>query len=145
MMNIDALIREATKSKSPALGVYRLIKAEFLRWVKDNPGKNFDEATEQKILKKMCDQRQDSLTQYTNAGRMDLAEIEAKEIEIIKPFLPKETSFEEIEKLTLHIIAEDFKGQVTMKDMKSILASVQAVYPDATGKSVSQIVKSHAS
>lgn len=145
MMNIDALIREATKSKSPALGVYRLIKAEFLRWVKDNPGKNFDEATEQKILKKMCDQRKDSLTQYTNAGRMDLAEIEAKELEILKPFLPKETSFEEIEKLTLHIIAENFKGQVTMKDMKSILAMVQSVYPDAPGKSVSQIVKAHAS
>ena len=145
MINIDALIREATKSKSPSLGVYRLVKAEFLRWVKDNPGKNFDEAIERKILKKMYDQRQDSLTQYTNAGRMDLAEIEAKELEILKPFLPKETSFEEIEKLTLHIIAENFKGQVTMKDMKSILASVQAVYPDATGKSVSQIVKSHAS
>ena len=145
MINIDALIREATKSKSPSLGVYRLIKAEFLRWVKDNPGKNFDEATEQKILKKMCDQRKDSLTQYTNAGRMDLAEIEAKELEILKPFLPKETSFEEIEKLTLHIIAENFKGQVTMKDMKSILAMVQSVYPDAPGKSVSQIVKAHAS
>ena len=92
----------------------------------------------------MRDQRKDSLTQYTNAGRMDLAEIEAKELEILKPFLPKETSFEEIEKLTLHIIAENFKGQVTMKDMKSILAMVQSVYPDASGKSVSQIVKAHA-
>ena len=145
MINIDALIHEAAQSKSPALAVYRLVKAEFLRWVKDNPGKNFDEAIERKILKKMYDQRQDSLTQYTNAGRMDLAEIEAKEMEILKPFLPKETSFEEIEKLTLHIIVEDYKGQVTMKDTKSILAIVQAVYPDATGKSVSQIVKSYAS
>ena len=145
MINIDALIHEAAQSKSPALAVYRLVKAEFLRWVKDNPGKNFDEAIERKILKKMYDQRQDSLTQYTNAGRMDLAEIEAKELEILKPFLPKETSFEEIEKLTLHIITENFKGQVTMKDMKSILAMVQSVYPDASGKSVSQIVKSHAS
>lgn len=145
MINIDDLISKATKSRNPSLGVYRLIKAEFLRWVKDNPGKKFDETTEQKILKKMCDQRKDSLTQYTNAGRMDLAEIEAKELEILKPFLPKETSFEEIEKLTLHIIAENFKGQITMKDMKSILAMVQSVYPDASGKSVSQIVKAHAS
>ena len=145
MINIDELIRESALARDPSVAIYRLIKAEFLRWVKDNPGKNFDEATEQKILKKMCDQRKDSLTQYTNAGRMDLAEIEAKELEILKSFLPKETSFEEIEKLTLHIIAENFKGQVTMKDMKSILAMVQSVYPDASGKSVSQIVKAHAS
>ena len=49
MINIDDLISKATKSRNPSLGVYRLIKAEFLRWVKDNPGKKFDETTEQKI------------------------------------------------------------------------------------------------
>ena len=68
MINIDELIRESALARDPSVAIYRLIKAEFLRWVKDNPGKNFDEATERKILKKMRDQRKDSLDQYTKAG-----------------------------------------------------------------------------
>ena len=38
------MIINGTKNKSPELPTYKLIKAEFLRWVKDNPDKNFNEA-----------------------------------------------------------------------------------------------------
>lgn len=143
MINIDQLINDATKQRSPSINVYRLMKAEFLRWMKDNPGKNFDEAVEQKILKKMCDQRQDALKQYTDAGRADLAEIEAKEIEILKPFLPKEVSPKEIEDYTTEICDKLRDGgyNITMKDMKSILSQVQEKYPGANGTLVSKIVK----
>ena len=143
MINIDELIRESALARDPSVAIYRLIKAEFLRWVKDSPGKNFDEATEQKILKKMRDQRKDSLDQYTKAGRTDLAEIEAKEIEVLKKFLPKEVSPEEIENFTKLIIIEQYNSKVSMKDMKSILSIVQATYPGADGKIVSKVVKTY--
>ena len=143
MINIDELIRESALARDPSVAIYRKIKAEFLRWVKDNPGKNFDEATEQKILKKMRDQRKDSLDQYTKAGRTDLAEIEAKEIEVLQQFLPKEVSPEEIENFTKLIIIEQYNSKVSMKDMKSILSIVQATYPGADGKIVSKVVKTY--
>lgn len=146
MIDINSLISEATKQKSPALGVYRLVKAEFLRWQKDNPGKEFDARTEAKILKKMYDQRCDSEKIYKDAGRPELAEVEATEASYIKPFLPKEVSPKEIEDYTTEICDELRDGgyNITMKDMKSILAKVQEKYPSANGAVVSKIVKYYA-
>lgn len=144
MINISNLIITATKEKSKALNTYKLIKAEFLRWIKDNPDKNFDEAVEAKILKKMYIQRIESTELYEKAGRNSLAENEKFEASVIEQFLPKEPSEEEITKETAHIIESEFKGNVAMKDMKKILSLVQMKYPGASGKIVSQIVKSYA-
>ena len=139
------MIINGTKNKSPELPTYKLIKAEFLRWVKDNPDKNFDEAVEAKILKKMHTQRMESAELYEKAGRNSLAENEKFEASVIEQFLPKEPSEEEITKETTSIIENEFKGNVTMKDMKRILSLVQAKYPGASGKIISNIVKSYES
>lgn len=144
MINISNLIITATKEKSEALNTYKLIKAEFLRWVKDNPDKNFDEAVETKILKKMYIQRIESAELYEKAGRDSLAANEKFEASVIKQFLPKEPSEEEITKETARIIEDEFKGNIAMKDMKKILSLVQVKYPGASGKIVSQIIKSYA-
>ena len=139
------MIINGTKNKSPELPTYKLIKAEFLRWVKDNPDKNFDEAVEAKILKKMYTQRMESAELYEKAGRNSLAENEKFEASVIEQFLPKEPSEEEITKETTSIIEDEFKGNVTMKDMKRILSLVQIKYPGASGKIISNIVKSYGS
>ena len=139
------MIINGTKNKSPELPTYKLIKAEFLRWVKDNPDKNFNEAIEAKILKKMHTQRMESAELYEKAGRNSLAENEKFEASVIEQFLPKEPSEEEITKETTSIIEDEFKGSVTMKDMKRILSLVQIKYPGASGKIVSNIVKSYES
>lgn len=139
------MIINGTKNKSPELPTYKLIKAEFLRWVKDNPDKNFDEAVEAKILKKMHTQRMESAELYEKAGRNSLAKNEKFEASVIEQFLPKEPSEEEITKETTSIIENEFKGSVTMKDMKRILSLVQIKYPGASGKIVSNIVKSYGS
>lgn len=139
------MIINGTKNKSPELPTYKLIKAEFLRWVKDNPDKNFNEAVETKILKKMHTQRMESAELYEKAGRNSLAENEKFEASVIEQFLPKEPSEEEITKETARIIEDEFKGNVTMKDMKRILSLVQIKYPGASGKIISNIVKSYES
>lgn len=143
MINITKMIINGTKNKSPELPTYKLIKAEFLRWVKDNPDKNFNEAVEAKILKKMHTQRMESAELYEKAGRNSLAENEKFEASVIEQFLPKEPSEEEITKETTSIIENEFKGNVTMKDMKRILSLVQIKYPGASGKIISNIVKSY--
>ena len=144
MINVDELISGATKSKSPALPVYRLIKAEFLRWTKDNPSKKFDELTANKILKKMYDQRIESANVYKSAGRNELAETELKEAEYIQPFLLKEPDDEEVELYTAQVIETVFEGKISMRDMKKILLLVQEEFPGASGKVVSTIVKDYA-
>ena len=145
MINISNLINTVTKEKSKTLGTYKLIKAEILSWEKNNPDKNFDEAVEAKILKKMYTQRMESAELYEKAGRNSLAENEKFEASVIEQFLPKEPSEEEITKETTSIIEDEFKGNVTMKDMKKILSLVQIKYPGASGKIVSNIVKSYES
>lgn len=143
MINVDELISWAAKTKSPALPVYRLIKAEFLRWTKDNPGKQFDASVEAKILKKMYDQRCESIEIYKKNARNDLVEAELLELSAILPFMPKEPSAEEVELCTVQIIKDIFEDNVSMKDVKKILSLVQEKLPGASGKLVSQVVKEH--
>lgn len=138
---LNSLIAEAMKNKeNDRVAVLRLIKAELLK--KEKEGKPLDETIEASVLMKMVSQREDSINQFKQANRMDLAENEQKELDIIKEFAPKQVSDEDITIETEKVIA-NMGGTITMKDMKNILAEVQKVYPTANGKLISQIVKSH--
>lgn len=138
---LNSLIAEAMKNKeNDRVNVLRLIKAELLK--KEKEGKPLDETIEANVLMKMVSQREDSINQFKQANRLDLAENEQKELDIIKEFAPKQVSDEDITIETEKVIA-NMGGTVTMKDMKNILSEVQKVYPTANGKLISQIVKSH--
>ena len=58
------------------------------------------------ILTKMCKQRRDSLSQFQEAGRDDLAEIEIAELAIIAEFMPEAMSEEDIASAIKDAIAE---------------------------------------
>ena len=138
---LNSLIAEAMKNKeNDRVNVLRLIKAELVK--KEKEGKELTEAIEGAVLMKMVPQREDSINQFKQANRLDLAENEQKELDIIKEYAPKQVSDEDIITETEKVIA-NMGGTVTMKDMKNILAEVQKVYPTANGKIISQVVKSH--
>ena len=138
---LNSLIAEAMKNKdNDRVNVLRLIKAELVK--KEKEGKELTEAIEGTVLMKMVSQREDSINQFKQANRLDLAENEQKELDIIKEYAPKQVSDEDIIAETEKVIA-NIGGTVTMKDMKNILAEVQKVYPTANGKIISQVVKSH--
>lgn len=137
---LDSLIAEAMKNKdNERVNVLRLIKSEIVK--KEKEGKELTEQVEANVLLKMMAQREDSISQFKQANRMDLVENETKELEIIKEFAPKQVSEEEIVTETERVIST--LGTITMKDMKNILSEVQKKYPTANGKIVSQIVKNH--
>lgn len=137
---LNELIAEAMKNQdSIRTNVLRLIKTEFVK--KEKEGKELTEAIEASMLTKMVAQREDSISQFTKANRIDLVEKEQAELNILKEFAPKEVSEEDIIAETEKIIAN--MESVSMKDMKNILSEVQKIYPTANGKIVSQIVKSH--
>jgi hypothetical protein len=96
------------------------------------------------ILDKMTKQRKDSLKQFTDAGREDLANQEALEIAVIAEFLPDQLSDDEVSGLVKAAIAET--GAASMQDMGKVMAIVK---PQVQGKAdmgaVSALVKAQLS
>lgn len=75
-----------------------------------------------KIIKKLAKQRKDSIEQYTNGNRPDLAEKEAAELHIIESYLPAELSDVELRAITDKVIAELGNSKSSMGIlMKAIL------------------------
>ncbi len=75
------------------------------------------------VLEKMIKQRRESLTQYQNASREDLATQEAFEIELIQSYLPAPLSEAELEALIAHAIAAT--GAQSVRDMGKVMALIK--------------------
>jgi uncharacterized protein YqeY len=71
------------------------------------------------VLTKMCKQRRDSLTQFQEAGRDDLAVIEIAELAIIEEFMPSALSEDEIAAEIKAAIAES--GASSPRDMGAVM------------------------
>ncbi len=112
---IKVAMKEAMKSREKArLATIRLIQAEFKR-VEVDERIELDEARVMLILDKMVKQRRDSQKQYEEAGREELAAIEAAEILVIQEFLPAPLSEAELETLIDGAIAgADGTGMAAM-------------------------------
>ncbi len=92
------------------------------------------------ILQRYAKQRRESIKQYREAGREDLAEKEERELKIVQEFLPEQLSEEEIEKIVEEVINET--GASSMKDMGKVMKAVmEKVKGRAEGSVVSSIVK----
>ena len=81
------------------------------------------------ILSKMIKQRKDSIDQFETANRLELAEKEKKEIEIIQNYLPKQLSEEELSILIKEVIKE--VNAESVKDMGKVMGTLK---PKIVGK-----------
>ena len=122
---------------------YRAIKTAFMNWetAKENVGKTMTKADEINVLKKMVKQREDSMSQYFEAHRDDLAYAEADQITIIKEFLPAEATEEDIKHWFDLIVSEGLEP--VKKNMGLFVKQIKADLPNAEGKMVAQFVQSH--
>lgn len=75
------------------------------------------------VLDKMVKQRKDSVQQFTDGGRSDLADVEQAEIEILQEFLPTPLTEEEIKAIVENAIQES--GATSMQAMGSVMAIVK--------------------
>ena len=134
-------LKAAMKSKDQAaLRSIRAIKAAILLTKTDGSGKELNEAGEIKLLQKLVKQRQDSLDIFTKQGRVDLAEVEQQEIEVISRYLPQQLSADELRPIISEIISKT--GASGMKDMGKVMGMASAqLAGQADGKTVSGIVK----
>ncbi|CAD2225781.1 conserved hypothetical protein [Pseudoalteromonas sp. 3J6] len=83
-----------------------------------------DDAGITSVIVKLVKQRRDSYTQYKDAGRDDLAEIEANEITALEAFLPQQLSEEEIIALIDAAIADT--NAAGMQDMGKVMGIIKS-------------------
>jgi uncharacterized protein YqeY len=72
------------------------------------------------VLDKMLKQRRESIKQFRDANRVDLAEIEEAEVLVIQDFLPQALTEAEIDVMVAKAIAE--VGATSIKDMGAVMA-----------------------
>ncbi len=140
-LKINNDLKEAMKAREEArLRTIRAIKAALL--IAKTSGANVEIGADDeiKLLQKMVKQRKDSLSIFEQQGRVELAQVEREEIDIIESYLPKQLSETEIEAIVREAIATT--GASSVKDMGKVmgLASKQ-VAGRAEGAVISGIVK----
>ena len=90
------------------------------------------------VLAKQVKSRQDSVEQYTNAGRTDLATQEQAEIDVIQAYLPKQLSEEETRAIVEGAIAK--LGLSSKKDLGQLMKAVLAEHKGVIdGKTVQRL------
>jgi len=103
------------------LGTIRLILSEIKR-IEVDERIDVDDARVLSTLDKMLKQRRDSITQFTDAGRDELAAKEQSELEIIQSFLPAQLSADEIAAMIDEAIANaDASGMQAMGKIMAVL------------------------
>ncbi len=118
--SITSAMKDAMRAKEKArLSTIRMILAEFKR-IEVDERIELDDARCLAVLDKMLKQRKDSLTQFRDAGRDDLADVEEQEIEGIQTFLPKALSDQEIAELIDSAMSES--GAESVRDMGKVMA-----------------------
>ncbi len=92
------------------------------------------------VLVQLAKQRRDSIAQYTQANRLDLADTEAQELAIIEEFLPQQLSDDEIMAVIDALIEKT--GATSAKDMGKVMGpAMQQLKGKADGKKVQDAVK----
>lgn len=92
------------------------------------------------VIQKEVKQRKDSIEEFKKGNRQDLIDRELKELEILKTYLPKQLSEDEVKKLVQEAISQS--GAKTIADMGKVM---KIIIPQTKGKAdgsiVSKIVK----
>jgi uncharacterized protein len=104
------------------LGVVRLILAA-IKQVEVDERVEVDDTRITQILNKMIKQRRDSIAQYDQAKRDDLADQERSEVKIIQAYLPEPLSEVDIDRIVSEAITK--VGATSIKEMGKVMAELK--------------------
>ncbi len=120
----------------------RSIRALILEFEKSGSGKELNSEEEVKLLTGAAKKRKDSIEQFRNAGREDLAVKEENELEILREYLPEPLSKEEIKAAVERIAVE--VGAVSKDDFPKLMpAAMKELKGKADGKDVRSAVEEY--
>lgn len=135
-------MKEAMKAKDKVrLASLRDIKSKItLALSEAGTGDQLDDAAVTKILSKQLKQREDTLTIYQDQGRDDLVSEEQAQAEVIRAYLPKPMSPDELAASVKSLVEE--LGASSMADMGRVMGAASARFAGkADGKAISALVR----
>ena len=138
---LDTDFKTALRAKDEVrLSVLRMLKTAAKNKEVELKRK-LDEAELLGVIKSQAKMRRDSIEQFTQGGRADLAEREAAELSVLETYLPQQMGAEELENAIDGLIAELGAGSV--KDMGRVMKELMNRFAGRVdGKEAGGIVKS---
>jgi len=133
--------KEAMKSRDTLKSsTLSFLRADMLNQATAKKKNKLDDPEIVTVIKKQIKQRQDSIEQFTKGMRLEMAEKEKKELEMLKAYLPPELSVEQIKVLIEEAIVATGAGG--MKDMGRLMKELTVkISGGADGKLVSDLVR----
>ena len=137
---INQDVKNAMKAKeTKKRDALRLLTSAF-KQIEVDERKDLTDDDVIKIIQKQVKSRNDAATQYKDAGRDDLMQIELDEIAIYEPYLPVQLNDDELSKTLSEIIAK--VGASSMKDIGKVMGTAsKALAGKADGKRINECVK----
>ena len=134
-------MKSAMKAKDrQALKAVRMI-LEAIKQKEIDERIELNDAQVMTVIQKMVKQRKDSISQFSDAGRSDLVEIEEAELEIINNYMPEQLSDEEVASFVDKAINDS--GANSMKDMGKLMGMLKSQLQGKADMSlVPQLIKS---
>ena len=121
----------------------RLFMAEVQRFEIDNK-EEVDDAKAVQIINKMIKQRNDSISQFRNGGRDDLADKEQSEVDVLSKYKPEQLSEEDVTVKVKEAIAE--VNASSMSDMGKVMGILKSTLAGTADMGmVSNVVKNELS
>jgi uncharacterized protein YqeY len=122
-LQVESEVKNAMRARDKQrLGVLRLIMAEFKR-IEVDERIELDDQRVLVVFDKMSKQRKDSLSQFQDAGRDDLADQESFELQLLKEFMPPQLSDSEVKSIVDAAISE--VGAESIKDMGKVMGIIK--------------------
>ena len=137
---IESDFKKALKDKDKiVISTLRMVKSALHNKEIEKKGEKLQDAEVIKVIAKQVQQHRDSIEQFKKGKREELVEKETKEREILKKYLPKQLSPEEIANIVKNIITKT--GTKDKSDFGKVMKLVMAeLKGKADGKLVSEIV-----
>lgn len=136
---IEREISEALKANdAKLLSVLRDIKAKITDEEKNNKNQELDEVQTMKVVEKMAKARKQSIDLFEKGNRLELAEKEKYELNILESYLPKKLSYDEVKSIVEKMVKE--KGLSSKKEMGILIKEFNTQYPGMSdGGTISKI------
>lgn len=131
-------LKDAMKSGDKTrLAVVRSIRALILEFEKSGIGRELNSEDELQMLTTAAKKRKDSIEQFRNACRNDLADQEEKELKVLQEYLPKQLNEDEIKTEVARLAS-----QIGAKSKEDFSKLMPLVMKELKGKADGKIVKS---
>ena len=138
MLDVNKLIMGAMKAHDKvASETYKLLKAKILEFKTAKNAKEYTEVEEINLIRKMIQERQDSICIYLENNRGELADNEWAQVRVLEALLPQLPTKEDIQ----NYLNEKYPDGVEKKQMGIIIKEIKEALVGVDGKLASKCVK----